>query len=171
MTIVSVEALWLKSFDGTHHSLTLRVVSPGLVVSNDTIQLLGVLALGPWLLAVGLVTASGAIIFHFAKAPLTVVRRQATKTGGLVDSLCHSIKPPSTVAMPLADCSRVTYQSPRISRQHSLSIANVERTLLARDPGVHATFCFSIAVGPADIIRRNARCAAVPRLRVSVCIG
>jgi hypothetical protein len=68
---MSVEALWLESFDGTHHSLAFRVVSPGLVVSNDTIQLLRVLALRPWLLAVGLATASGTIIFHFAKVPLT----------------------------------------------------------------------------------------------------
>jgi hypothetical protein len=99
---MSVEDLHISRH--THHSLALGVVSPGLVVSNDTIQLLRVLVLGPWLLAVGLATASGAMIFDFAKVPLTVaVRRQAAK---MMFSSTHFVIPQNPhlrVAVVLAD--------------------------------------------------------------------
>ena len=111
VTIVSVGALWQGcEDDNTYHSLTLGVVSPGLVVSNDAIQLFRVLALGPWLVAVGLATASGAMIFHFAKVPLTGLEDKSQKGGG-GNSSTHFVipqKPHLQVAMPLADRSRVT---------------------------------------------------------------
>jgi hypothetical protein len=78
----------------TYHILTFRVVSPRLIVSNDTVKLLGSLVLGTWLIAIGLATASGSMVLFVTEVAISQSSTLVCSAGNFILWACtYSVIP------------------------------------------------------------------------------